>query len=132
MLTNSHEPVILVIEGDQSRRNVVCEALHRAGFAVVAASTGAQALATVESRRVSLVLAGSHLRGLSGAEVLLKLRDREARHQLSPVPFMMLPDDLDLSAGTRVRCLAWPVTVGELVSTVSEMLNRQRALQPLP
>ena len=125
MPTSGNAPVILVIEGDESTRNSLVEALHRAGHAVVAAATGPQALATVESRVVSLVVSGSRLRGLSGAEVLRKLRDREARYRLPPVPFLMLSGDLDPTAATRARRLAAPVSVGELVSTATEMLVPQ-------
>ena len=82
--------MILVIEPDRARRNALMATLHAAGFGVVAVATGAQALATVESRVVSLVLAGPHLPGLSGAAVLQKLREGEAKHHLAPVPFMQL------------------------------------------
>ena len=103
MPTSGNAPVILVIEGDEATRNSLVEALHEAGFAVVAATTGSHALATVESRVVSLAVSGSRLRGLSGAEVLRKLRDREARWRLPPVPFIMLCGDLDFSAATGAR-----------------------------
>ena len=121
-MTYGNAPVILVIESDETTRNFLIEVLHWAGFAVVAATTGSQALATVESRVVSLAISASHLRGLNGAEVLQKLRNREARHRLSPIPFIMLSGDLDLSAVTRAYRLAAPLNVGELVSAVSAML----------
>jgi len=125
-------PIILVIEGDQATRNSLVEALHRAGFAVVAVTTGAQALATVESRKVSLVLAGSHLRGLSGADVLRKLREHEAYQRLPPIPFITLASESDLAPTAQPSPMISPVTLGELVSTVNELLNRRPAVQPLP
>jgi DNA-binding response OmpR family regulator len=125
-------PVILVIEGDQSTRNGLMAVLHHASFAVVAATTGAQALATVESRRVSLVLAGSHLRGLSGADVLRKLREREARQRLPPVPFITLAGESDLAPTPWSARVASPVTLGELLMSVNELLNRQPAVPTLP
>lgn len=123
MATIGNAPVILVIVGDPATRNTLIEALHWAGFSVVAAANAAQALATIESRTVSLVVSDARLRGLSGAEVLQKLRDREALQHLSPVPFILLSGDRVFSTATSVRCLGAPVSAGELVSVVSDMLT---------
>ena len=130
MATSRHAQVILVIELDHALGHFLTQSLQWAGFAVVATATGPQALAALASRAVDLVLANAHLHGLSGAEVLQKLRDREARHRLSPIPFILLSNEPDLTAAPALR-LPLTVSAGELISAVTGLLASAKLPQPL-
>jgi len=128
MATTTTEPVILLLEGDQARRNGLVGALHAAGLRVVAATTGAQALAMFESCRESQVISGSHLRGLTGLEVLHQLREREARQRLAPIQFMLLPVEMDpLPAAALAPHAPAPLTTGEFLAAVNKLLDHPPA-----
>lgn len=83
-------PVILLVEDDAITRNLVCELLRLEGFTVVMAANGFQALATLETRAVSLVLCDLELPGLSGLGVLAELRARETAGSRAPIPFVLM------------------------------------------
>ncbi len=117
-----HTPVIVVIEPDRTKRNTLTQAQRQAGFVVISAATGPQALATLESRAVDLVLAEPNLHGLSGAEVLQKVREREARERLAPVPFVLLSGELDQASRPEAPSLMFTANMSELTSAVSQAL----------
>jgi two-component system, cell cycle sensor histidine kinase and response regulator CckA len=65
---------VLVIEDDDAVRDVASRILARAGYTVVEARYGSEALALAEGRRVDLVLSDVVMPGLSGPEVVSRLR----------------------------------------------------------
>ena len=72
------------------------------------------------------MIAGSQLSGLSGVAALQKLRQREARQRLSPIPFIVLSGEMDLSVVLPTSQEPSPVALDELLAIVNHMLNYQQ------
>ena len=69
---------ILLVEDDDSLREVVAFNLSEGGFAVDTAPNGKEALACYHSERHSVVLTDLKMPGIDGLELLRRLRKREA------------------------------------------------------
>ena len=80
--------MIVVAEDDRDLREIVCEVLETHGYAVAAASNGAEALRLVrENQRVCLVLLDLMMPVMSGYE-FLQIRQREP--ELATVPVVVM------------------------------------------
>ncbi len=66
--------VVLVVDDDPSYLDVVCRLLVREGHDVPGVSSGAEALEILGSRSVDLVLVDSRMPGMSGEELVGRLR----------------------------------------------------------
>jgi len=72
---------VLVVDDYADARNLWAEYLHLAGFAVLTAADGPEALATVQSNLPDVILLDLELPGLSGLEVAAELKaSPETRH----------------------------------------------------
>src|SRR3954470_13272082 len=84
MSRSAPRATVLVVEDASSVRELVAMFLGRAGYAVEVAGDGEDALAAFSRVRPDLVLLDVNLPGLSGWEVLARLRER------SNVPIAMV------------------------------------------
>ncbi len=66
---------VLVVDDKEMMRDSVGSTLQRAGFAVVTAENGAQALTVVAKKRPDAVVTDLKMPGLSGIELLEKIRE---------------------------------------------------------
>jgi adenylate cyclase len=91
---------ILVVDDNASNRDLLARRLEREGYRVSAAESGASALALTAAEGFDLVLLDLMMPGMSGFEVLCRLKaDAGTRH----VPVIMISalDELD----STVRCI---------------------------
>lgn len=70
------KPTILLVDDDEMNRDMLGRRLVRAGFDIVPADCGQAALATLARLPVDLVLLDVMMPGMSGIEVLRKLREQ--------------------------------------------------------
>jgi len=91
---------ILVVDDDQSNREMLARRLLREGHQVESASDGRQALEVLRSRPVDLVLLDVMMPGMDGYEVLKHLKSDQA---LRDIPVLMISalDQMD----SVVRCI---------------------------
>src|SRR5579864_3407425 len=66
---------ILVVDDDESLRRVMQMQLEEAGYEVLAASQGKDALALIEDTTPALVITDLKMPGISGLDLLRKLRE---------------------------------------------------------
>jgi two-component system cell cycle response regulator len=85
-------PTVLVVEASATVREVLVRQLGDRGYRVVAAADGDAALALVAGERPDAILLDHELPGLSGAELLDRLR---ADDELAAVPVIMLTHSPD-------------------------------------
>lgn len=72
---------VLVVDDYADARNVWAEYLHLAGFDVLTAADGPEALATVQSNPPDVILLDLEMPGLSGLDVAAQLKaSPETRH----------------------------------------------------
>lgn len=67
---------VLVVDDDAPSRELFCEALASAGYAVRAASDGLNALRHMEETQFDVVLTDVSMPQMDGLELLTKIRDR--------------------------------------------------------
>src|SRR4051794_35875532 len=68
---------VLVVDADVHERRLLAHALERAGFSVVEAATGHEALAHVEARPFAAMLLAESVPDVPGVDVVRQVRDRE-------------------------------------------------------
>jgi two-component system KDP operon response regulator KdpE len=109
---------VLVVEDESIPRYMACRALRAAGYLVLEAETGPEALRALLTLQPDLLVLDLGLDFLSGEELLERMR-REERARHIPVVVASgaerLPEDVD-------AVLQKPFTPGALVSVVQRLL----------
>jgi DNA-binding response OmpR family regulator len=119
---------ILVVEDEPQIAGLVRDYLEHAGFAVVAASDGAAAMALVRARRPDALVLDLGLPRLDGLDVIRAIR-RDSR-----VPIVVLSargDEADRVAGLELGAddyVTKPFSPRELVARVRAVLRRAEAV----
>ena len=118
---------VLIIDDDAAIGNLEQEVLERAGYAVLRAYSGTEALLVLKDKRPDLILLDLMLPGLSGEEVL---------PQIGNIPVIVVSakvavqDKVDLLLGGAVDYLTKPFDTKELLARVAVRL-REAARSPL-
>jgi CheY-like chemotaxis protein len=120
-----HAPTILVAEDSEEQRSLYVEVLTHAGYRVLQAGDGAEALASVRRERPGLVLMDVTMPGMSGWNAVRALRDDLSTRS---IPIIVVtgrssPGDRDVSiaAGCDVY-LSKPVPPRLLLAEVGKFL----------
>ena len=110
---------VLVIDDDAAIRSLIAELLDEAGYAVLEADCGRQALRLADEHVPDVVLVDHRLPDMSGLDVLERLRMRPAsRH----IPVIVVSGAAHQLAGRdhgADRILSKPFDIAELVEQVN-------------
>ncbi|RKN48323.1 SpoIIE family protein phosphatase [Micromonospora endolithica] len=122
---------VLVVDDSRTKRYLLVSWLTRAGFSVLEAETGGEALARVGVDPIDLVVLDVRLPDLSGFEVCERIK---AAHPAMPVVHVSAHaiDVVDRAQGLTRGAdayLAEPIEPEELVATASAVLRYYRARQ---
>jgi two-component system, OmpR family, response regulator len=124
---------ILVVDDDAHIREVVCFALQKAGYAVVTAENGEQALARFAAELPALVVLDILMPEMDGTEVCRQLR-ADPRHRHVPIIFLSSKDDeIDRIVGLELGgddYVGKPFSPRELAARVRACLRRTAAPAP--
>ena len=127
-------PVILNVDDDEASRYAITRELLRAGYEVVEAPTGGEALRLIyEKRRLELVLLDVHLPDTNGFEVCRQIRENP---DTAALPVLLLSASY-LDANSKVMgldggadaYLTEPVEPQVLLATIRALLRLKRAEQ---
>jgi DNA-binding response OmpR family regulator len=124
---NESSPTILLVDDEDSVRQVLAFPLEREGYTVVQAADGEEALRRFEEHAIDLVVLDIMLPRLDGLEVCKRLR------ATSTVPIIMLTardDELDKVLGLELGAddyITKPFSIREFRSRVRALLRRARA-----
>lgn len=118
---------ILVVDDDIQIGNMLEEALGKNGYSVLRAYSGTEALLLLQSRRPDLVLLDLMLPGLSGEEVLPKIKGIpvivcSAKSQVS--------DRVSLLLGGAADYITKPFSLEELLARITAALRRLSLSEP--
>jgi DNA-binding response OmpR family regulator len=123
---------VLVVDDTPSKRYVISSWLRRAGYTIVEAATGTEALHRVETEPVDLVVLDVKLPDLTGFAVSERIK-AQARH---PTPVIHVSaaavDVVDRTQGLERGADAYlvePIDPDEMVATVQAVLRYYRALR---
>ena len=121
-------PVVLVVDDDEATLNVVADVLHDAGYKVITAASGRDALEYLHSSPPpDLALVDLMMPGMDGWSFIGAFR-REAHLARTPVVVMSAGGERTLSrAPVALAYLAKPLALESLVDTVSRFARRDRS-----
>ena len=121
----SRPPCVLVADDDEDIRDLVAMSLRAAGYSVVTAADGAEALRVIGEENPDAAILDVMMPLVSGFQICQQMREDPATHGL-PVIFLTAKADLDsISAGLEYGADAYfakPVVLRHLVSEVGSLL----------
>ena len=126
----THKGRILVVDDDRLVLATVTHGLSQAGYEVIDADNGDDAILLARQQQPELALLDIRMEGLSGFDVAEYLRD------VAHVPFMFLSAFADEATRAKVEALGAqaylvkPLDVGQIVPTVESVLARLRGAAP--
>lgn len=127
----AQEPLILVVDDEESYRDALSVALEREGFRVELAADGQEALDQFDAVHPSLVLLDVMLPRISGVDVCREIRTR------SRVPIIMVTArgaEIDAVVGLEVGAddyVSKPFRLRELIARVRAALRRSADEEPI-
>ena len=116
---------ILVADDDRDILDMVSFILTHAGYTVVSVSDGSEAIAAIESDPPELAILDVMMPGMSGIEVLRRVRKNEAVKNLTVILLTVLSSDSDITAGYAAGASDYvtkPAILSELLQTVQSFL----------
>ena len=122
-----HINQILLVDDDISSLSVLCEVLARAGYQIVSAQSGYEAMQRVEANVVDLAILDFNLPDTTGLELLQQIK------QLQPgVPVIIMSANtsqclkLDVFEAGAYTFIAKPIKLPQLLQFVSRALDFQQ------
>jgi DNA-binding response OmpR family regulator len=120
-------PTVLVVEDDAALRQMFATALTLAGFEVMEAPNGYEALHSVERRQPDVIVLDLLLPGFGGLSVQRDIADRAVTKH---IPIVIVTGSTRALDHLAVACvLRKPVDPDELVAKVRECLDQGPAIQ---
>jgi DNA-binding response OmpR family regulator len=122
------EHKILVVDDDSSIRRLLSYLLEKAGYTVVTADDGIEALARIESTKPDIVITDLMMGKLNGYELCRSIR---ARHEYDGIRIIVLTardqtSDIEVLRESGVDCvMKKPINPQELTKTVRGFLGQQ-------
>lgn len=126
-MTAPYDPLILIVEDEESYIDALTVGLHREGFRTSVARDGREALDTFEKVHPDLVLLDVMLPSMSGLDVCKTLR--AAGHQTPIIMLTARDTELDVVLGLEFGAddyVAKPYRVRELVARIRTSLRRRQ------
>jgi DNA-binding response OmpR family regulator len=126
----SQQTRILVADDDDDIRDLVTFKLAQAGFVVQTADDGTSALAAIEDNPPDLAVLDVMMPGLSGMDVLRKIRDRDRTSGVRVILLTARSRDSDVDAGFATGAddyIIKPFSPRELLHRVNTVLARPRS-----
>jgi two-component system phosphate regulon response regulator PhoB len=121
---------VLIVDDEPDITGLVAYHLAKAGYRVITAATGTEALKSVREERPDLVVLDLMLPGLSGYDVLAELRRQDATRDVGVILLTARKDEPDRIRGLTLGAddyLAKPFSPQELVLRVGAVLRRLAA-----
>jgi CheY-like chemotaxis protein len=118
--------LVLIADDDADILSLVRAVLERSGHEVVAASDGAEALASVRAREPDLVVLDIAMPEVDGLEVLRRLRADPTTSELPVVLLSARAQEADVERGFAIGASAYlkkPFSPRELSEHVAELLR---------
>jgi DNA-binding response OmpR family regulator len=124
---------VLVVDDDPDILDLVSFNLSRAGFGCLSAADGVQAWDTLQRRTPDLVVLDIMLPGVSGLDLLRRLKVHESFQRIPVVVLSARGEEVDRVLGLELGAddyVTKPFSVRELVLRVQRVLSRLNAEDP--
>ena len=124
------QPLLLVVDDDESLRRVTEMQLEEAGYQVLTASGGEEALALVEQQTPDLVLSDLKMPGLSGMDVLQAIRRNHPEVTVVLLTaFGTVQTAVEAMKAGAYDYITKPIDYSELLLVVSRALEHQNLVE---
>lgn len=126
---SNEKPLVLLVEDEPAQREILRYNLSSEGYEVTVAENGDDALLLADEVKPDLVLLDWMLPGVSGIEVLRRLKNRR---QSTEMPIIMLSarsEEMDRVRGLETGAddyMVKPYSVSELMARIRTQLRRTR------
>jgi len=127
-MTTGTKPLVLVADDDRDILELVAFRLERAGYDVVTADDGAQALAAADKRAPDLAVLDVMMPRLDGYEVTRRLRGRTDTERIPVILLTARVQEADIQRGFDAGAddyLKKPFSPQELRARVQAVLGRR-------
>ncbi len=115
---------ILLVDDDKAVRRLSAEALARAGFQVDTAEDGEAGWEAVQVHDYDLLITDDRMPGLSGLELIEKLRAAQMRLPVVLASATLTVEELNRNEWLDIAATLWkPFTLHELSKTTEEVLR---------
>jgi CheY-like chemotaxis protein len=117
--------VILIAEDDHTFRTIVGSVLRKAGFEILLTSNGREALSSLESAQVRLVLTDICMPEMEGTELLYAMR---ADSRWSTIPVIAMTSQIKLLCDKEHpfhKIYRKPFSWEDLIETINEALSSE-------
>jgi DNA-binding response OmpR family regulator len=121
------QPVVLVAEDEPDLMSLVKHALEEAGYEVLTASDGAEALRIALDRTPDVAVLDIRMPKLSGLDVIKSLRLNSATGQIPVMLLTAVTDKEEVARGFQAGALGYiekPFSPSELVERVDALVDR--------
>jgi EAL domain-containing protein (putative c-di-GMP-specific phosphodiesterase class I)/DNA-binding response OmpR family regulator len=118
---------ILIVDDDAAIRRLYATALKRAGFATIEADDGTKALDVIDATQIGLLLIDQHMPGMTGMEVIAKVRGQERTKTLPVVLVTGSGEVPNRIRGLNVGANDYIVKTTELRELVARVRAQMRA-----
>ena len=116
---------IMIVDDSSSLRTVVNLALKRAGYEVIEAEDGKDALSKLQGRKVNLIVSDVNMPNMDGITFVTQLK-QDPRHKFTPVIMLTTEgQDAKKEQGRAAGAKAWivkPFTPPVLLDAVSKLV----------
>src|SRR5947207_3150287 len=121
---------ILVVDDDESLRRIMELQLQEAGYQVLTASSGEQALRVLEEQAPSLVITDFKMSGLSGLDLLKAVRKSSPQTSVLMITaFGTVQSAVEAMKAGAYDYITKPIDYEELVLVVNRALEHQQLIE---
>ncbi len=121
---------ILVVDDDESLRRITQLQLEEAGYRVLTASNGTEALQVIEEETPALVITDLKMPGLSGLDLLKKIRQSYPQTTVLMITaFGTVQTAVEAMKAGAYDYITKPIDYEELVLVVSRAMERQQLVE---
>jgi diguanylate cyclase (GGDEF)-like protein len=134
MKTMDNGPTLLIVDDIADNRAILARRLGRQGFLTVEAESGAYALELISQQCFDLVLLDVMMPGMSGVEVLKRIREKHAPMQLPVIMVTAKADGSDVAESLEAGAndyITKPVDFIAALARVKTQLERKKAKDEL-
>ena len=131
---NTNNTWILVVDDDSTSRDLLARRLERSGFTVAQAADGHETLDLIGRSWYDLVLLDHMMPGISGLQVLERLRRTHTASDLPVIMITAITDPSNIVASLKAGAndyIAKPIDFPVVLARVEVQLDRKRAEEAL-
>ncbi len=119
---------VLIIDDEIHIRRLIAQMLELAGYQVVEATSGPEALRLIEETRPDVITCDIFMPGMSGFEVLEAIKSQPATAEIPVIMLTAIGQEKDTARATALGAddyITKPFGTTQLIETIERQLGRQ-------